>query len=237
MKRIAEMWIETFYQSLLRLLRTIYGVTEASHFRLNNQIRRFSNSDGKDLYKGKNSSQQDSTRNLEIIRPIETLPLANGDRFDHYGNKMSMIHEESHSREHYNQIHKRIYEKMLKTTNENIKDYQNNQAKEEYETRKNSLVSKLESQKIEDDVSQILDENHDDHDNHDIRTDKSDYDQSMIIRKGRFEFRTKPQTKMHHLKPPNSVEDNYRVDNFTSIYNFDPNSDNYDNYADYDQSP
>lgn len=193
---------------------------------LNRQVRGFSNSDGKDMYKPNYSSQVDSTRGLEIIRPIETLPLSNPG-FDHYGNKMSMIHEESHSREHFEQIQKRIHEKTLKTTNDHIKDYQNYKAKEEHYIRKNSLLSKSESQKVEDDVNPIINTIPDDHD---IRTDKSDCDQSMIIRKGRFEFRTKPQTNLYHLQAHTSADDNYRAENFTSLYNYEQNSDNYLDY-------
>jgi hypothetical protein len=63
----------------------------------------------------------DSTRGLEFIRPIETLPLVSVQRLDQNLNKMSMIHEE----EYPNELHPReaATEKSQKTTSENILDF------------------------------------------------------------------------------------------------------------------
>lgn len=153
-------------------------------FLLNKRILGYSNSEGKD-----------STRGLEIIRPIETLPILNVPRMEARPahSKMSMIYEEDYS-ETMNQkpIPFHVHEKMQKTTNDHIQEFQNKERiKESQFMRNSSKPSSTEPQNLSPpQINRITafkeslgDEANDT--DHEIRTDKSDYDHSVSLRKNR----------------------------------------------------
>jgi len=92
------------------------------------------------------SEGKDSTRNLEIIRPIETLPMNGSNHFEKNDkfNKMSMIHEEDYQVEHptLSNIQKRVHRNTMKTTNDHINEYYVYQAQGKARTSQQSFKVK-----------------------------------------------------------------------------------------------
>ena len=118
------------------------GSSKMNNFQKINQSESISS---KHKIQGMNCSEgKDSTKNFEIIRPIETLPLQGSNRYANMDSidKISMIHEEAYpalvSGLTSRNLH--IQENMQKTTNDNIKDYYDYKAKEW--SRKSSFQSK-----------------------------------------------------------------------------------------------
>lgn len=155
-----------------------------NHFLLNKRFQGYSNSEGKD-----------STRGLEIIRPIETLPIINVPRMEMRPAhpKMSMIYEEDYSETaNPKTVPYHVHEMMQKTTNDHIQEFHNKERiKESQFMRNSSKPSSTEPQNFSPPQINRLtafkesmgEEGHDT--DHDIRTDKSDYDHSVSLRKNR----------------------------------------------------
>lgn len=215
--------------------RNIAGIisTESSKKKIENQSYQSESLSSKKRNQPINNSEgKDSTRGLEYIRPIEILPTYSTQNLDnrHYY-MMSMIHEEDQP----DPLHPLNTTEMInlqKTTNDHILDFRKKDRRNSQFNRDGSKMSSPEADNLYppqinrlDAFNKKLDESPSKYEDHEIRTDKSDYDQSVSLRKNRFS-----NLASNNIQIKTASIDGLGHDNFSNAYGIDQKSEGYLEY-------